>query len=211
MKSIRRNVTVNKTVAANLEHASWFTGRSQGELLEAALYQPIMQRLWAFTNPPDGNPITCLLEEYQVNEGHMTPRAGETILKCVKEWVMDRAVVKDSQERINTMHDTNSYIAGHMTRGSMLSCPYFNTVKEEASMNAFLTPEMEPEKLKAKVVEYINAIMGGPMDRHMMGEAYLFRNLLVILTDCFGIPTEEDTVHMYEQLSDGHVLPYYNT
>lgn len=93
--TVRRNITMDKFTAKKLETASAVTGRYQSEILETALNQPIMRRLWAFTNPDADNPIVELLETYQMNEGHMNARTGENILHSVKQWVMDCAAVKD--------------------------------------------------------------------------------------------------------------------
>lgn len=207
MKTVRRNVTLNESAADNLEKASDYTGRSQSELLETALYQPIMQRLWAFICPEGDNPLVWLLEAYQSDEGHMAPRIGENILRCVKEWVTDHAVVK---EFIYDCREMNEYIAGHMTRDSMRVHPYFKTVQVEANTYKFIDEYMEPEKIRKKVLKYINMVISGPNDRHRMGESYHFRNILTMLEYCFNPPTKEEIADIYEDLSDGYVLPYHN-
>lgn len=209
MKAVRRNITLNKFAAAHLEEASNFTGRSQSEILETALNQPIMRRLWAFTDPSVDNPIVELLETYQTNEEHMTPRIGEVILQAVEKWVEYSAAVKDKAHLGIKLRDTNSYIAGHMTKGSMEAYPYFASVQKEAALGTFLTPEMEPEKIREKVLEFIKAIMTGPTDKHRMGESYLFRDLLIMLADYFEPPTKDELQRMYKELSDGCVLPYH--
>lgn len=208
MKTVRRNITMNEFAAKNMEKASDFTGRSQSDLLESALNQPIMRRLWAFTNTKR-NPVVELLEVYQAEEGHMTPRIGERILDCIKDWVGDKAVV-DKKSLSRRIEYVNEYIAGHMTDGSMEACPYFKTVWNEAQEGIFLTGEMDPEAIREKVIAYIDAVMSGPSDSRRMGESYLFRNLLVILDNCFSIPKKEEIYSMYHDLSDGYVLPYDN-
>ena len=200
---------MDEFTAKNVEKAASFTGKSQSDLLESALNQPIMRRLWAFINTKR-SPIVELLEVYQAEEGHMTPRIGENILSCVKDWVKDDAVVKNKRELSRNMDHVNGYIAGHMTEGSMEACPYFRTVYKEAEEDRFLTEEMEPKVILEKVIAYIDAVMSGPSDSRRMGESYLFRNLLVILEDCFNMPKKEEICRMYKELSDGYVLPYYN-
>lgn len=210
INTVRRNITMNKFTADKLEAAANFTGRSQSEVLETALNQPIMQRLWAFTHPSYGNPIVELLETYQVNEDHMNARIGENILQTIKEWVENSAVVKTSEVLAQALPNTNSYIAGHMTEGSMAADPYFRTIYEQADNDCFLTSDMDAYEIKGKIVTYIDAILNGPTDKHRMGESYLFRNLLIILSDCFNLPTKKDVDCMYEDLSDGYVLPYHS-
>ena len=208
--TVRRNITMNRFVAEKLEAASDFTGKSQSEILEVALNQPIMQRLWAFTRPGNGNAIVELLETYQSNEGHMNALIGESILQSIKQWVTDRATVKDHETLVHTVPNVNSYIVGHMSKGSIAADPYFKTVYDQAGNGVFLTPHMDEYEMKCRVVKFIDAIMNGPMDKHRMGESYLFRDLLIILSDCFNPPTPEDVDHMYGDLSDGYVLPYHN-
>lgn len=210
VNTVRRNITMDRFMAKKLEAASEFTGKSQGEILETALNQPIMQRLWAFTRPSDGNPIVELLETYQVNEGHMGARIGEGILRPVKKWVTDCAVVKGHEALIQAAPNVNSYIAGHMTEGSMAADPYFKTAHAQAREGVFITPDMDAYEIKGKVTKFIDAILNGPMDKHRMGESYLFRDLLIILSDCFEPPAPEDVDRMYGELADGHVLPYHN-
>lgn len=208
--TVRRNVTLDKCMADNLEAISTITGRSQSEFLEAALGQPIMRRLWAFAHPEDVNPIVELLETYQVYEGHMNPRTGEYILRAVKEWVEKHAVINELGLMQNAS-DVNSYISGHMTEGSKKADPYFKNIHRMAKMKLFITPNMKEEDLKDKVVKYIDTMLVNPTDKNIMGESYLYRNLLVIISECFEPPQPEEVKELFEELSDGYVLPSRNS
>lgn len=210
VSTVRRNITMDRFAAEKLEAASEFTGKSQSEILEMALNQPIMQRLWAFTHPSSGNAVVELLEAYQVNEGHMNARTGESILQSIKKWVADYASVKDHGALTDMAPNPNGYIAGHMTEGSMAADPYFKTVYAQAKDGLFITPDMDAYEIKGKTVKFIDAILNGPTDKHRMGESYLFRDLLIILSDCFNPPAPEEVDRMYGDLSDGYVLPYHN-
>lgn len=203
---VRRNVTLHDFAADSIKRMADFTGYTQGEIMEMALNQPTMERLKAFTS--NDNPIVGLLETYQCDEGHMSERAGESILHCVKDWVEKNAKVKNVAALSKSLPDTNSYISGHMTRYSMDADDYFKTIHDMAEEGTFLTPDMPEETIRDKVIIYINAVINGADDRRIMMESYLFRNLLIMLEDCFEIPAAEDVEHMYHELSDGYVLPY---
>lgn len=202
---VRRNVTLDGFLADHLEAAADFTGRSQGEILETALNQPIMRRLFAFTHAVK-NSLVELIETYQCYEDKMTPRAGESLLLTVKEWLLEHARMRNVRRPDDFTH-VNDYIRGHMTDGSMRADPYFRTVYDEAGTGTFLTASMGEKELKDKLTGYIDAIVRGPDDKNRMGESYLFRNLLVVLDDLFEPPTAEETDELFRELSDGHVLP----
>ncbi len=206
-RTVRRNITLDTFKADMLETVSNFTGRTQGEIIEIALNQPIMCRLEAFANPSE-SPLVDLLETYQVYEGHMNPRIGESILQAVKEWIDKHAVMKNKMFLKEEAPDVNSYIYGHMTEGSMLADPYFSSVYDQARKNSFIHPRISADELKGRIIKYINAMLAGPSDKNRMGEAYLFRNLIIILSACYEPPTKEDTKELFEKLSDGYVLPF---
>lgn len=206
MGLVRRNVTFNEFTAESLIMMADFTGYTQGDLLEIALSQPAMQRLKAFASCD--NPVVGLLETYQCDEGHMSSRAGESILKCVKDWVQGNAKVKDKVALSKDMPNTNSYISGHITRYSMDADAYFKTVHDNADEGTFLTSEMSADMIRNKIIMYINAVINGANDKRIIMESYLFRNLLIMLENCFEIPAVEDVEHMYHELSNGYVLPY---
>lgn len=203
---VRRNVTLHEFAADNLKRMSDFTGCTQGEILEMALNQPAMERLKAFTS--SDNPIVGLIEAYQCDEGHMSKRAGESILLCVRDWVEKNAKIKDMAALSKNLPNTNSYISGHMTRYSMDADDYFKSIHDMAGEGAFLTSDMSADMIRDKVIIYINAVINGVDDKRIMMESYLFRNLLIMLEDCFEAPAAEDVEHMYHELSDGHMLPY---
>lgn len=69
---------------------------------------------------------------------------------------------------------------------------------------------MSEAELKCKMMKYFVAMLSGPLDKNIMGESYLFRNLLIILSECFKPPTEEETDDLFYKLSDGRVFPYCN-
>lgn len=202
----RRNVTLHEFAADNLKRMSDFTGCTQGEILEMALNQPAMQRLKAFAS--SDNPIVSLIEAYQCDEGHMSKRAGESILLCVRDWVEKNAKVKDTAVLSKNLPNTNSYISGHMTRYSMDADDYFKGIHDMAEEGTFLTPDMPADTIRDKVIIYINVMINGANDRRIMMESYLFRNLLIMLEDCFEAPAAEDVEHMFHELSDGYVMPY---
>lgn len=206
MGLVRRNVTFNEFTAESLIMMADFTGYTQGDLLEIALSQPAMQRLKAFASCD--NPVVGLLETYQCDEGYMSSRAGESILKCVKDWVQGNAKVKDKVALSKDMPNTNSYISGHITRYSMDADAYFKTVHDNADEGTFLTSEMSADMIRNKIIMYINAVINGANDKRIIMESYLFRNLLIMLENCFEIPAVEDVKHMYHELSNGYVLPY---
>lgn len=203
---VRRNVTLHEFAADNLKRMSDFTGYTQGEIIEMALNQPIMERLKAFTSSE--NPIVSLLEAYQCDEGHMSRRVGESILQCVKDWVEKNAKVKDVSALSRVLPDTNSYISGHVTGYAMDADDYFSTIHDTAEEGNFLTDEMSADMIREKVIIYINAVINGANDKRIIMESYLFRNLLIILKNCFEVPADEDVVYMFHELSDGYVLPY---
>ena len=207
----RRNVTIDTCMANDLETMASFTGFSQGELIEVSFSQPIMQRLRAYVCPSDRNPLVELLETYQIYEGHMSPRIGEGILNVVKWWVKERAVKKYASVIEQEDPSTNEYIYGHMPKPTMEAAPYMRSVYEQAKENRFVQPDMDAGELKSRIVKYIDVILAAPLDRSLMGESYLFRNLLILLTDYFEPPVEQDVKHMFHELSDGFVLPYFSS
>lgn len=203
---VRRNITFHEFAAKNLKAMADFTGHTQGEILEMALNQPVIRRLQSFIS--SDNPIVGLLETYQCDEGHMSQRASEYILQCVKDWIQGNALVKHNAALLETLPYTNDYIYGHMTEYSMEADHYFKTVYDDAANGVFLTSEMSAKEIKEKVIVYINAIINGTNNKCIILESYLFRNLLIILDTCFEIPDSKDVEHMYHELSDGYVLPY---
>lgn len=205
----RRNVTLSRYRAEDLEKAAGFLGRTQGEVLEAALGQPIMRRLYALAKPDGGNFLACLLEVYQADESYMHLRIGEAILHAVKDWLEAHGTMKQKEAMKQAAEHVNSYVCGHMTEGSMDADPYFRTVHDQAEEGCFIIADIKEDVLKMTTVKYINSILAGPNDRNRMGESYLFRNLKVILDECFEAPTEEETKQIAAQLSDGRVLPAF--
>lgn len=119
--TVRRNVTMEQYIVDNLETASNYTGRSQSEILEIALNQPMMRRLYAFINGRETNPLTCLIEVHQEYESMMESRVSEAILLAVEQWFTEHAVMKHPDTITNNMSYVNSYICGHMTEGSKKS------------------------------------------------------------------------------------------
>lgn len=206
---VRRNVTLERYRAEDLEKAAGFLGRTQGEVLGAALGQPIMRRLYALARPDGGNSLACLIEAYQADEASMDPRAGEAILDAVKDWLEAHGTRKRKSAMKQAAEHVNSYVHGHVTKGSMEADPYFKTVHDQAEKGRFVTADMEEDMLKMNTAKYINAMLAGPNDRNRMGESYLFRNLEAILDECFEAPTEEETKEIAAQLSDGRVLPAF--
>lgn len=202
---VRRNVTLNEFAADNLKTMSDFTGYTQGEILEMALNQPAIQRLKAFAS--SNNPVVDLLEAYQCDEGHMSRRAGESILQTIKDWVQEYATVKSTAALSKQLPHTNSYIGSHMTKYSMDADEYFKLVHDSAQKDAFLTTDMSSDAVRDTVIVYIDAMLNGADDKRIIMESYLFRNLLVMLEDCFEIPTAADVKRIYNDLSDGYVLP----
>lgn len=211
--TVRRNLTLDIYTAETLENLSNVMGVSQGEILKIALAQPMMRRLYSFVyacreQAVDKNPLVALMETYQCAVGHMTPRVGESIIRATKEWFEDYAVIKDRNMLAEEVPTVNSYISGHMTKGSRQADPYFDTVYQEAENNSFITPDMKADEIKGKVVKYMDIMLANPDDKRLMGESYLFRNLLIILTDCFRAPTMKECKDLFATLSDGYVLPF---
>lgn len=206
--TVRRNVTMAQYIADNLEMTSNYTGRSQSEILEIALNQPMMRRLYAFVNNKENNPLVSLIEVYQ--ESAMEPRIGETILSTTEQWFMNHAVIENREILADRVNYVNSYICGHMTEGSKKAHPYFKEFYEEAKQDMFITEDISETELKCKMMKYFAAMLSGPLDKNIMGESYLFRNLLIILSQCFKPPIEEEIDDLFYKLSDGRVLPYYN-
>lgn len=213
---VRRNVTIDKYLADRLEMLSDVAGFSQGKVIETALNQPIMRRLFAFVTPPGendlANGLANLLDIYQQDKQSMNPRIGETLLQTANTWVEMHAIMKnDTQFTDRTVTYVNSYLQGHMTKGTMDADPYFKTVYEQAMERKFISLGMKPAELKDKVNHFIDVILWNPHNEHLMGEAFLFRDLSVILSNCFQPPTISEMIEMLNVLCDGHVLPYRNT
>lgn len=82
------------------------------------------------------------------------------------------------------------------------------TIRQVPEEGTFLTPDMPADTIRDKVIIYINVMINGANDRRIMMESYLFRNLLIMLEDCFEAPAAEDVEHMFHELSDGYVMPY---
>lgn len=205
---VRRNVTLTGFTAESLGKMSEFTGLSQGEILETALNLPIMRRLQSFANPGlCGNPIAELLYKYQMNEGDMNPKVGETILRYVKQWIME-----DAEPITNGVNfpETNAYIAGHMKEKSMEADPYFKMVFDLASNDSFLFKNMEPQEVRNRTVKFIEAMISDPADKHRMREPYLFCILSNLILNGFSFPSEGAINIMYMNLADGYVFPKRN-
>lgn len=205
---VRRNVTLTGFTADALGKMSDFTGLSQSEILETALNLPIMRRLQSFTNPGlCSNPIAELLYKYQIDVGEMNPKIGETILYFVKQWIVEEA---EPITNCTNFSEINAYIAGHIKEESMKADPYFKTVFDLASKDSFLFKGMEPQEVKDRTVKFIDAMLNGPMDKHRLGEPYLFCILSALILNGFSLPSEEETHIIYMKLSDGYVFPRRN-
>lgn len=207
--AVRRNVTLDRTIAGHLESAMSFTGRTQSMILETALSQPIMRRLFAFACRDGENSLVKLLDVYQAYEQHMDPRIGERILKAVKGWTARDAQMKDLSAQERLVPDLNSYICGHMTEGSMEADPFFRSAYEQAKEGKLIRTDIRSEELARLATEWIDIMLGRPNDRNLMGEPYLYRCLSAILETCFRLPSEDDIRALYRQLSDGCVLPAF--
>lgn len=210
-KTIRRNLTLGQSAADNLEAMADFTGYSQSALLTIALNQPIMRRFYAFAHTDYRNPITELLEVYQVDEGHMSPRLGETIIQALKKWFTAHAVLVGERELLSRYSSLNAYIHGHVTMPTKDDSFYMESVYIEAGDNRFITPSMGAGEIKEKVLKMMNLMLAEPLNKHLMGESYMFRCLSAILTDCFEPPRGQEIIDLFKDLADGYVLPYFDT
>ena len=137
----------------------------------------------------------------------MSRRVGETILQSIKDWVQEYATVRDAADMSKLFPHTNSYIGSHMTKYSMDADEYFRLIHDSAQKDAFLTPDMSSDAVRDTVIVYIDTMINGADDKRIIMESYLFRNLLVMLEDCFEPPTAADVRRIYRDLSDGYVLP----
>lgn len=207
--AVRRNVTLDRAIAGHLEAAMSFTGRTQSMILETALSQPIMRRLYAFALQNGKNPLAELLNVYQAYEHHMDPRIGERILAAVKGWAARDAQMEDLSAQERLAPDLNSYICGHMTEGSMEADPFFRSAYEQAKEGKLIQTDILPEELAGLVTKWIDIMLGRPNNRNLMGEPYLYRCLSAILESCFRQPSEDSVRALYRQLSDGCVLPAF--
>lgn len=197
---VRRNVNLNRFLADTLEHTADVTDHSQGDLIDMALRQPIMQRLFAFT--AEGvHPIVALLEDYQADE-RMDPTIGTNLLQPIRTWLKTKAVPKIVCPKLVTQ--LNQYVASHITQDGITSSPFLANLHDLAGDGDFVT---SGEPMRERLISYIDRVLAGREDRLFMGESFHFRNIEQILLECFEAPSEEELTWFYEEFSDGWVLP----
>lgn len=201
-KPVRRNMTLDYFTAEKLENTSIMTGWAQGNIIEMAFSQPIMERLFAFTNPENDNPLTALIEAYQVSEGHMNPRTGEYILEPVRKWLKKHAVPKPVSKQ--TLDNLNDYVASHITAGGREASSFLKEVYDRAGESSFV---VTGEEMRGRLLQYIDVMIAGRDDSYLMGESFNFRNIEHILYECFEVPSEPELTAFYREFSDGWVLP----
>lgn len=197
---VRRNVNLNRFLADTLEHTADVTDHSQGDLIDMALRQPIMQRLFAFT--AEGvHPIVALLEDYQADE-RMDPTIGTNLLQPIRTWLKTKAVPKAVRPEIITQ--LNQYVASHITQDGIAGSSFLADLHELACDEEFV---ISGEPMRERLISYIDRVLAGREDRLFMGESFHFRNIEQILLECFEAPSEEELTWFYEEFSDGWVLP----
>ena len=212
-KPVRRNVTLNCFAAEYLERTSDVTGWTQGDIIGAALEQPIMQRLFAFTSPENDNPVTALIEAYQASRDITNWHVGESILYSVSKWLKKSAVPKTVSP--NILEELNSYIHSHINHDGAAKIPFLRHVYVTTGydmVNNKPMPErlmfvVQGEEMRDRLLEYIDTVMAGRDDRYLMGESMNFRNIGHILQECFEAPSEKELAWFYKEFSDGWVFP----
>lgn len=199
-KSVRKNLTLDETVANTLECLSKVSGLSQGEILSIAMRQPSMMNLMAFGVSDIESPIAYIMDQYQARgELCMTQEITEGFVQVLLHSILPRAMVRVyvDKERACGLDakSINEYIASHMGNQHVDELPGFAECKTMAETGVFLLDQGENyiEASKQHIERYLRTMLAYMDKPAVYANDYLIRNLVVIFRDFCPVLSGFDT------------------
>lgn len=186
-KTVRRNLTLDMSTAAELDMAASFLGKSQSQVIDMAFNQVPMKRMMGYIlHQGYSNGFVQLMDDYQATER----LDAETSTKIWNVFLNDILPVLTFHLPI---FDVNEYVACHMPAFFVENSDVMKDWYDRAKVGTLV--KSSTIHLSQMIEDYVHEILN--QGKRFLTESYAFRNIVVLCDVCCNALSDEQSLKIF--------------